>query len=71
MVKNTCFPTSVEGHILSPDIRPGNDEPYKVIQFGYDQTKLMVTMYSKHTVHISLNGSHFLTALCLVGVMNI
>ena len=28
MVKNTCFLTSFEGHILSPDVHPGNDEPY-------------------------------------------
>ena len=26
--KKTGFPTSVEGHILSPDVRPGNNERY-------------------------------------------
>ena len=28
MVKNTCFLNSFEEHILSPDVHPGNDEPY-------------------------------------------
>ena len=29
MVKNTCCLTSFEGHILSPDVRPGNNGPYE------------------------------------------
>ena len=38
----------------------------KVSKLGYGWTKLLVTMYSKYTAHISSNRSQFLTTLFLM-----
>ena len=43
-------------------ITSNGSQKYKVSKFGYDWTKLKVTIYSMNTAHISSKGSHFLTA---------
>ena len=52
MVKNTCFLTSFEGHILAPDVRPGYIGPYnKICLDELLLNKYLNGLYIRNIVH--------------------